>query len=368
MNKLDPYNSYVPVLKAKMGELSALKELNPQTALKVVPLLEIPSVSWDFVESKPKETAKQLLGRVLPYIQSHWGENEFFLDFYGEPSMYEVDESGTKIAQMLVDSLENTPLNYIPVLSFDYPIEYLESLSEKLVTADRGGALRVSFSMEKTYTKDDYDTLMNRLGMDVENTDLIIDLGSVYKDTPETVYLAYRLLLAETPYLDKWRNVVLVASSFPKSVGQSLDKNTKIEFERSEWLAWKKLAKLKNLARVPVFGDYGISHPEIFDDVDPRHIKISASIRYTLEDKWLLIKGESLRSTKGYSQFHDLADRLIAHAGYHGEKASWGDEFIKKCSDPANTKTGSLTTWRQVGNNQHIELVIKQLANLSEKS
>jgi hypothetical protein len=101
-------------------------------------------------------------------------------------------------------------------------------------------------------------------------------------------------------------------------------------------------------------------------------MRLSGSIRYTTDDSWLLIKGERLtgKGSKGYPQFHELAQKVIELTHYRGEEASWGDEFIHKCAHPdqKDSSTGNLTTWRKVGNSQHIEYTIQQLAKLFESA
>lgn len=368
MKILNPYTNYVPILKAKKGELSALKELNEQLAEKVVPLLEVPKVKWDYFEEQPAETTKELLNRVIPYIGENWGEKEFYLDVYGGPVLNSEDPD-ENVAEVLAESIHECKgnLNFVPVMSFDYPENYQASLKKHFINNEIGCALRVNFSYENMYSKNDYDAWVEKFDLDLENTDLILDLESVYGDSPETVYFALRLILAETPYIDKWRNVIVAASSFPKSVGQVVRENKDKRLERSEWLGWKKLTSLSKLSRVPIYADYGVSHPEIFDDIDPRHLSIYASIRYTLEEEWLIIRGRRLKESKDYNQFREISEKLAYSEDFHGTEFSWGDKYISDCMSLTNG-TGNLTTWRQVGNNQHIEYVMQQLANLTESS
>lgn len=375
MQILNPKSTYVPVLKAKAGELTALKELDESTKRSVVPLFEIPNVKWDFFKDEPDETTEELIKRVVPSIKKNWGSDPFYLDVYGSPSLYAF-EGEIDIPQILLDALSGQGLNYTPVISFDYPLHYKQGIVNKLYDPNEGGiGVRVAFTPEIIIEKSDYDTFMQELGIEPEKIDLILDLGSVHGDKEEAVYLAARLILAETPYIDRWRNVILSASSFPKAVGSSLDKNSNKLIDRSEWLGWKKLAGLGKLPRLPIFSDYAVAHPEVFDDVDPRHMKISGSIRYTTDSEWLLVKGERLvgDGAKGFSQFQDLSLKVVESGKFHGADSSWGDKKIADCAmgvtdTKGKLKTGNLTTWRQVANNQHITFVTQQLAKLFENA
>lgn len=366
MNIMNPLTTYVPVLKAKKGELTALKELSDEHSQSIVPLFEIPKVKWDFVDSQAGETTRQLIDRVLGYIQDYWSDKPFFIDVYGEP-MLNVEEPELNVAEVLADSIEGSTLRPIFVSSFDYPADYQQSLRERLISEESGCALRVTFDPDDIHSKDDYENWIRTFNIELNKVDLILDLGSVAGDSPETVYYALRLLLAEAPYISAWRSVIVTASSFPKSMGAAVSINKERTLDRSEWLGWKKLYELgKKLERLPVYGDYSIAHPEIFDDIDPRYMPLYGGIRYTLEDQWLLIRGDDLRK-KGFGQFHDLADKLKISDFYHGEDFSWGDNYISQCANP-ETSTGNLATWRSVGNNQHFVVITQQLATLSERS
>jgi hypothetical protein len=44
---------------------------------------------------------------------------------------------------------------------------------------------------------------------------------------------------------------------------------------------------------------------------DPRRMQVSASVRYTLSDAWLRMKGESIRITPASAQYHALATQIV---------------------------------------------------------
>lgn len=376
MSTYDPKTTYIPILKAKSGELSALSVLKSPKG-SVVPLLEVPRAKWDFVEDKLAETPKKLLDRVIPMIEKTWENQPFFLDAYNDQLISGGDEeedgkTEVKLVDTLVESLKDKKLNFIPVISTSYTPAYNKAIVEAFSATGRGFCLRVAYNPDEVITKADYDTFLGEIGLTPESVDLIIDFGSVYKDGGEAVYLAYRMILAETPYIEAWRNIAIASSSFPKTIGGVMAKNTELLLPRGEWQGWSKLAKTKKLARLPIYSDYSVAHPEVFDDVDPRFMKIAGSIRYTTPDDWFLLKGEALTGAgaKGYSQFHELSQKIIDSKHYHKADMSWGDNFINDCANPdeKGKPKGSLAQWRQVGNSQHIDLTIQLLAKLFENA
>ena len=131
---------------------------------------------------------------------------------------------------------------------------------------------------------------------------------------------------------------------------------------RYEWRLYKVLVNNFKKAglRIPAFGDYAISHPKVLE-LDMRITKPSATIRYTTEDGWFIIKGENVRDKK-YEQYRVLCKKLIDFKYYYGSAFSWGDNFVQECAS-GRGKTGNLSTWRQVGTNHHIMKVIQDIAS-----
>ena len=111
-----------------------------------------------------------------------------------------------------------------------------------------------------------------------------------------------------------------------------------------------------------IFADYAISHPYT-KELDPRTMRMSASIRYTTSNNWLVLKGRNVRQY-GFDQYFELAKELIERPEYADRDFSWGDKYIADCA-LGMTGPGNATTWRKVGTNHHITLVARQIAKLS---
>ena len=86
----------------------------------------------------------------------------------------------------------------------------------------------------------------------------------------------------------------------------------------------------------------------------------SASVRYTANEYWLVLKGRNLRD-HGYEQFHDVCRELIEKLEYSGRSFSWGDGYIDDCANEI-AGTGNLTTWRKVGTSHHLAFVLRQIS------
>jgi hypothetical protein len=119
------------------------------------------------------------------------------------------------------------------------------------------------------------------------------------------------------------------------------------------------IAPRRRPRRIPAFGDYGIQHPEP-EELDPRIIRMSASLRYTTTDSWLIAKGRNVRDF-GFKQFGTICRKLRRRAEYSGAGFSWGDNYISECGQGRET-SGNATTWRQIGTNHHLAFVVNQIA------
>jgi hypothetical protein len=200
------------------------------------------------------------------------------------------------------------------------------------------------------------------LDLGAEDVDLVLDLGSI---SPEQRWTGatVRLLLAALPEIGNWRSLTLIASSFPLDLS-GVDGDSTALIPRAEWAMWRTLhARRDRLERLPMFGDYAISHPSP-REVDPRIIQRSAAIRYSAEDEFLILKGRSIQA-HGSEQHFDLAAELVTRPEFHGEDFSWGDAYISTRARREGGP-GSGMTWRKAGTSQHLAFVTTQIANLRD--
>jgi hypothetical protein len=174
-----------------------------------------------------------------------------------------------------------------------------------------------------------------------------------------TLLAAVPALVAQIPYLAKWRSFVITATSFPESL-VGLPPLQVSSVPRIEWQLWEAIIPPVRNLRLPAFGDYGISHVQP-SEVDPRIMRPSASIRYTTDEAWLVLKGRNLRDY-GYDQFHDVCRFLVGRPEYRGVCFSWGDTYIDDCSG-GRVGTGNLSRCRKVGTYHHVQFLVNQLSN-----
>ncbi len=355
------HRHYVPCLRWKQGEYQAVWRLPAWTKEMFTPLIEIPEIGWDFEEGRDKKTIDEhLTDFALKKIYRKWGTSCCFVDLYLiGPS--ERLENGIHPVKYVFDDLRKVRCFAIPVTGLDRDGAYQREIRKILIKDKRGVCLRISIEKAAKITfVGEIDSLLSTLGIKPHNCNLILDLGAPNFIPPEGFSKAIQAVVSSFLYLNDWRTFSILGTSFPETMATIKEGGEIIP--RHEWRLYKMLVAGFREAglRLPSFGDYAISHPKVFE-LDMRIVKPYATIRYTIDDRWYIVKGDNVRDY-GYEQYHELSQKILASRYYCGPTLSWGDGYIQTCADK-NAKTGNLSTWRQVGTNHHIEKVTQDIAS-----
>lgn len=362
MNPFD-YKHYVPMLRARMGELSAIAELGAPSRAVMTPLFDIPGVAWDYEKEAPSKTIDEHLPGFARKIQKAWGDSMCYID------LLEVDEelmsSGEHPMTFLFQEASEAGMSAVPVVGLQRSARYLNSVRDVVRRNQRGVCVRVDNNdLENPGAlSNGLNELLAFIGLDRQQCDLIFDLKYVMPETRGPLVFAMNTILSLLPGIEAWRTLTLAGSSFPDSM-MNVPANTPYQVPRVEWEIWTSIARRGGVPRIPTYGDYAITNPSpTGEGVDPRIMRMSANLRYTLESSWLLLKGRNVRE-HGYDQFRDLCRILVESDGlFKGRDFSWGDNYIYDAAMNAGGP-GNATTWRKVGTSHHLALVKYQLANL----
>jgi hypothetical protein len=177
-----------------------------------------------------------------------------------------------------------------------------------------------------------------------------------------------RAFMREVPDHERWRTFTVSGCAFPRSMG-GIDRHSHVHVEREEWIAWRDClhGRRGSLSRLPTFSDCAIQHPQGVEGFDPTIMQASASIRYTLENAWLLIRGAGTRFTRPGEQFPALATKLVYGAlksEFAGQGHCHGCTEIKRAADGA-PGLGNAEAWRRLGTIHHISVVMQGIVSLS---
>ncbi len=350
---------YAPILKGKEGEYRALAELDDQQKSRVVPIIEIPPIPYDHEAEAPSKTMGQHLQGMPEKIAAARG---FSLPIYLDASLLDDEDQmpgGSHPADYLLRRLSEIGILCMPVVGPGHSGPYVEATRSIVDRDGRGACLRLAAD-DLEDPDERISSLLSALSIQPADVDLLIDLGWMTEAQVQHFYITLRSLIASLPSIAAWRSLVFAASSFPLNLSQ-FSANSTNYVHRSEYAVWRQMLETSGrFARIPSFGDYGISHPD-WVDVDPRIQQMSAGLRYTTDEQWLVFKGRGVKRY-GYEQSHDICQRLISMPEYSGEDFSWGDDWIMKCAN-REVQSGNATTWRKAGTNHHLAFVTRQLAS-----
>jgi hypothetical protein len=340
---------YFPVLKGRSGEYGALEMLSSDLKGFLCPVIEIPPVTWNHARNMPATTIDQHLQKVGVNIERAWGCTQpIFIDLTWIENGQRMAD-GTHPAIHLFRATRARGIQALPVTGLLRDQEYQRAYREVVRQDGRGVALR----LQKEDFQESHDlaiqisNLLSYFGTPEREADLILDLRAVSNSSQIEDVVS---MIDALPKLSQWRSFALCGTAFPVNL-MGIPPSARSSLPRIEWALWTELVSTRSLARNPSFGDYVIASPEP-SEVDPRVMRPSASIRYTTEETWVILKGQNLRN-HGFSQFHDVSRVLVGASEYNGPNFSWGDRYISDCAGRL-VGTGNLTTWRKVGTSHHL--------------
>lgn len=351
---------YLPILWAKDGEYGALRQLPSEVRECMTPLLEIPPVPWNYAEDRPDRTIDQHLEKVASRIHKAWGIHDpVLLDFeWINPDERLTDDSHP--VTYVFGRARRLDVKLVPVVTLGRVAAYRTAVGATVRRDGRGVCLRLQpDDLTDRQVSFKITDLLKDFGITPQMTDLLVDVRGIDAGTLERTCALVREASEAIPQLNAWRSFALAGTGFPNTLA-GLPPQDISRIARTEWALWRRLSRQRGIRRVPIFGDYGISSPAP-PDVDPRIMQPSASVRYTSDNEWVVVKGRNLKD-HGYAQFHDVCRRVLRVPEYSGQDFSWGDRYIYDCANRRASR-GNLTTWRKVGTSHHLTFVVDQLAN-----
>jgi len=336
------HTHYVPILRWKRAEQKALRELFPADKHAITPLVEVPGG-----DHNPRELAEQ--------IAKTWGHDHMFLDVRHLATR--VPYAGdTHPVTGLFNIARMLGLKVIPVTGLLCDRTYQAAISADSITGNLGACIRLFKSdLVRSSLAADLEGLVSALRLQAASVDLVVDLqifGSSRHDLAA--------LCAALPKVTKWRTLTVASGSFPKdltglTVGQHL-------LPRLEWQSWKRQLSTV-LPRRPTYGDYAMLHPYLSPWFPG--MNVSASVRYTIDEHWLIMRGEGLLNKKGagHAQYPANAELLCHRTEYRGPQFSYGDKYIYEIA-LKKERPGNPETWLRAGVNHHLTFVVRQITNM----
>ena len=348
---------YVPILKGKEGEFAALETLWDDIPEQIMPLVEIPTVPYDYANERPSRTTEDHIANVSERLRRCWGHRPVYIDVpWGNDNEGEVTPLDFALGRC-----EAGGIRAVPVISRQTAPEAIGAAARYSQATGSGACVRLLVNDFEDDVDIETDTLRLLAPFGDTMCDLVLDLADI-SNSSNPAQLIARSMLNMMPARERWRRVMLAAASFPMDLSE-VDAATTTTIPRREWQLWQTLQRRRTgLPRQGIiYSDYAIAHP-VSRELDPRFMIMSASIRYTTDEDWLVVKGRNVRQY-GFEQYFELCGDLLRLPEYQGRTFSWGDEYIARCA-AREVGPGNATTWRKVGTNHHITVVVRAIANL----
>lgn len=371
---LDAAN-YVPLLKWKRAEQSALRELTDARKDKIMPLVEL-------VMPKPKSNPKdaspdQLHAESIQIFRDHkvkefakeifiaWGKRPIFVDF---TLLYPSDLKSLGIRTLMPDAAR-TGVRIIPVVNISDDKTYLDLVMQMAATYKSGVCVRLSPVNLKDKaaigaTNGLLTTMLKTYGLKPEDTYILADLKEVVRTDDYSDCARHS---QEIVHLNAWKGFIFGNGSFPQDLSECKRDEDNV-LVRQEWVNWKKQRDNSETKRIPTFADYAMRYPIYNDSFQFYHP--TTSIKYTLNDSWLVMKGQQQKfeqylasayllmndGDKFYTAKHCAGDAYIALKGNH---------YPVYAKDHSVKGTGTTESWLKSGVNHHLSVVVDQLATRS---
>ncbi len=348
---------YVPILRWKRAERDALRFLTEDVRASLTPLIEVTPKSFAARDDGSTPTVSEALSKVAHELLSHWGWRPAFIDLMHLSDDLRTEDDRPALVYLSSEARRRgAPV--IPVTDLGRSRVFQEAV--KLVSA--GGSPRVCIrlfqrDLARPTLETDVGALLTNLGVERAQTDLVVDAQFIGDTIPD-----WNRALRKVPTLEEWRTITLAAGAFPVDLAKFSVGIHPVR--RADWLGWVQLIRTQGaLERQSMFSDYTIQHGLYREP--PERANVSASIRYTSQESWIVMRGKALRTDNGpgNKQYHAEAKVLCGRQEFSGKSFSYGDAYIHERS-VLRAPTGSAETLLRAGFNHHMTLVVRQLANL----
>ncbi|MET9019215.1 hypothetical protein ABZV93_04450 [Actinopolymorpha sp. NPDC004070] len=358
---------YVAALQTKPGELLALQQACAETWAGLTPILEVLGPRSPGSQPFSRARVNGWIGRLAKAVGTH----PIYLDRLRLAPDHPAESPGGPIPVLAAihAAARRRQIVFVPVLHLGDATATQRQVAESAAVDGRGLALRVPLLDTAVAGGRSFPSLiqetLNAVEVEVVGADLLMDLRQLPDDAEVRVDDLASMVDALVS-IGQWRNVVLLGTAMPMSLGGGVvDAGTIGRRRRTEWLVWLALRRSR-VSRVPIYGDYAIQNPDPPLDAADGQIPLGmrAAIRYTHETVTIIPRAKAPRHEEGREQYRQLCKLLVEQPEFAGREFSWGDREVADCAD-GTCEPGWEDHWRGAGTSHHLRFVVNQLAGLA---
>jgi Beta protein len=324
---------YVPLIRSKAGEATALTNLEPSTKARVFPVVHLTGT-----------VSAQFTNRLI----AAWTGRPIAID-----GLFNFSENGSAVGMTgIIAALRAGGVPAQPSIEVSAPAAYVAASLP--LAASHGTVVKARLG--------DLPHLINWCtanGLNPAQVDVILCVGHLPDFGPGVLDPIVAHSLQNFPGAGTWRSVTLAASAAPKDhTGLALGPNP---VPRLDWQLWQAV---HGVAPFQVdYGDHGIGHPDMTEPPGVAMARATVSARYTRDTDWLVVKGRPTSGATGIpmpAQYLAHANTFRGSPGFGGLPACWGDDRVVQIATTV-TSSGSRGSWVALSANRHMELVVNRL-------
>ncbi|MCB9440823.1 MAG: beta family protein [Mycolicibacterium sp.] len=347
----------MPVLFTKAGERDALKAIDDASKASFTPLLVVHPIAWNFERDQWEKTIDAHLAKLPAELVKSWGKRDAFIDVRHVDGEEMAD--GRHPIEWVVAQARSEGLTLVPVVTPSNSAEYVSGVRRLLSGPTNEVCLRLDAGEWPVPPQDTaIDDFIRSIGTTKANVHLVLDLRD---NTEASARFALMTALRSLATPRSWKTLTVTATAMPQVTpsGRGIH-----EVLRADWSNYRNLIDNSQYgSRKPTFGDYGIAHPDPLADIDPRMLQISAKLKYTCEDKWLLARGGLYKANGGRSggsdEIRPVARQLVARREFTATHCG-GDRWISSAAGAG--AAGNPRTWVKIATWHHLQRVVGQIA------
>lgn len=327
----------------------------------------IPFVKWQSWERRGlREVAPAIAARVMPCVEvrdsaQHASILVDYADTWAYPGLVDYSNPQGQLTparlaelQQFLKQAKSSAMLASPVLGLSSAASSFAAISKNL--KERPIALRSRLT-DLDKTADQITQVKNAFkteGLRAAANRFILDLGSTPAGVSAAQVAALSNTLGEIKALG-FEHVHLASGAFPESL-QSIEGAG--EIKRRDWELWKSVTAAMPAALIG-FADYGPLTPTWSEETLTRRGGRSI-LRYTLEDKWRIIRATSNRTADSIA-ISELMVNVYSRE-FRKKPYSFGDALIADRADPTIPLKDKKCGHYHIAEfwNHHITFVVKE--------
>jgi hypothetical protein len=332
---------YRPILRARRGELTALHHLDPGSAGRVLPILELSAPSRD--------AAHEITDLVHLVRDAKPRTAALAIDLGNLP---DPDDTLRSPPLDLAEDLAEHGVAMVPVVrAYDSGRRLIEhGLAARM--HKQHAVLRLQPHLEApgpAAATAVVDRVLRGTGLEPEQLDLVIDLAETgCQSSADRVEEQARRTIRWARTCP-WRSVSVAAGAMPPNL-DDLPTDEAVEVGRWDALLWARITETGI-----GYADYGVTSPVRRDGLHHRQLP---TLRYTDDRSWWIYRW-ARRGGRSDDRCYDLCRALVgsAHWPAAGARYSWGDAEIARRARTA-PGAGTPSSWMAWSTSHHLAHVL----------